>query len=265
MEISKMKIVWLFLALVTTCLLAAPSFSMPNGEVAFKGPQDESFSHENMSEMPPSVAMRAIYAGRGFAIGSNDDFHPVWVMVEQLRFLSPSQVRRHLRENRSIEEIKAEIAKYDETLVYQGYMQLGALHYSLVNIDLTQEEAKIRLNADVNSFYMVGVPCNPPCKSAADPFYSGEKTSKEPVSVSDENFSPWGMLKEKARSIQQFLGKNVLGDDKNGGKTKGDEIVGHISLEIAYRDGAWIGDGELIMDLDQYMGRYTLLLDMSRP
>ena len=89
----------------------------------------------------PQMIVEVIQASKGFALGGNES-HVLRVQVLRLRLLQPSDIRRLLRENKSIGEIRAEIEKTDEVdddaFLYRGYMKLGEIIYELVDINLTE-------------------------------------------------------------------------------------------------------------------------------
>jgi len=144
----------LFLALCMIFLIVAPAYPMPadeNFSNAPKGPAGH--QHEHMAppgsedeRHPPLI--RWVWRGSGFALG-DEEHHLLKIQVANVRSFSPCEARRLLKENKSLEEIRAEIAKGDESFVYLGHILLGETIYKLVDIDLTCEGENAILYAEV--------------------------------------------------------------------------------------------------------------------
>lgn len=92
----------------------------------------------------PQMIVEVIQASKGFALADNES-HVLRVQILRQRQLQPSDIRRLLRENKSIGEIRAEIEKVDVVddgaFLYRGYMKLGENLYELVDINLTDDAA----------------------------------------------------------------------------------------------------------------------------
>ena len=94
------------------------------------------------------MLIRWIWKGSGFALGG-EEHHLLKIQVANVRSFSSHEARRLLKENKSLEEIRAEIAKDDESFVYLGHLLLGETIYKLVDINLTCEGENAILDAEV--------------------------------------------------------------------------------------------------------------------
>jgi len=159
------------LAIMLISLIATPAFSMLSDNVALSPNGDEvplqanapgnppppppyehdEFQHNKppSDETEPIGPIKPIYAGRGVLQDANGEEHLIGIVVEEVKVLKPSQIRHFLRENRSLEEIRAEIAKDDEETIYRGYMWIDGVHYKLIDINLNLGEFNTSLEASI--------------------------------------------------------------------------------------------------------------------
>ncbi len=155
-----MKVVRLASVLVAFCLLAASTLALapPSDKGVPNAYGGEGFSQANMLRDPSSPPIRPAHAGSGFALGTNGT-HLLRIEVARVRVLQPSVIRRLLEENRSLEEIKAEITK-DKGVFFinRGHMRLGEEHYGLVDVNLTNDGTNTSLEAGVVEFHKTAKP-----------------------------------------------------------------------------------------------------------
>ncbi|HII07067.1 MAG TPA: hypothetical protein HA349_07095 [Methanotrichaceae archaeon] len=97
----------------------------------------------------PQVLISIVRSERGFVLGPDNETLPVRLQVEKVRGIDPSQVRRLLRENRTLREIKAEIEGDNQAYNYRGSMRIGRAQYVLDNLNMTSEDPNSTLEADV--------------------------------------------------------------------------------------------------------------------
>ncbi len=144
----------LFLVLCMIFLLVAPAYPMPSDEDYSNapnrpaGPQQEHMAPPGPEDERHPPHIRWVWRGSGFALGV-EEHHLLKIQVANVRSFSPCEARRLLKENKSLEEIRAEIAKGDESFVYLGHILLGESIYKLVDIDLTCEGENATLDAEV--------------------------------------------------------------------------------------------------------------------
>jgi len=158
-----MKIIWL-VALVVTCFLILPALSMPHDEAH---PHLEPRPHENTQFPHPATPkyldhaqIKPALAGVGFALGPNDESHLIRMLIEGAKTPPPPLIRTLLKENKSLEEIKSEISKVNESFSYRGYMRLGDKFYRLIDINLTFEDTNTTLEANIVELQQKMKPCN---------------------------------------------------------------------------------------------------------
>jgi len=96
------------------------------------------------------VPFRVVHRGHGFALKEDsDEFHVLRVHIVRARRIQPIYIRGLMEENKSIEEIRAEIERKEWTPFYRGHLRLGENHYRLDNISIGDLGEDRIVNADV--------------------------------------------------------------------------------------------------------------------
>lgn len=86
---------------------------------------------------------------RGVALRTDGERIPIRLRVEKARGIDPSQVRRLLKENRTLGEIKAEIEGYERAYSYRGNLRLGRAHYLLEDLKIFIDGQNSTLEAEL--------------------------------------------------------------------------------------------------------------------
>jgi hypothetical protein len=105
-------------------------------------------------EIPQLAAIKApitvLHKAQGFALNeSRDEFHVLRTSIIRVRRVQPMRMRDLMETNKSIEDIKAEIAGGDWVPFYKGSLRLGEKNYQLVNISVTETEGNRTFSADL--------------------------------------------------------------------------------------------------------------------
>jgi len=93
---------------------------------------------------PPRPHLQPVLVGHGFAL-AGEEFHVLSVNVIKARVLPPRDIRKLLKENKTIEEIRGELEKNNRIFVYRGHMKFTGQHYALnmTHFDNTSLDADI--------------------------------------------------------------------------------------------------------------------------
>jgi len=148
----------LMVALLMYCLLVSPAFSEPikNGVLGEFPPPDGRLPQEGADydgrQMPIYERWYVVNAEGTFNTDSGNRLPFVLHLVKTVVSIRPSDAMRLLKEDKSLEEIRAEIDKESEAFIYRGYLQLGEVCYRLVDIDLTDDKINLTLNANLVEF-----------------------------------------------------------------------------------------------------------------
>ncbi len=141
----------LCMGVVTALLLSIAGTGVAAAQQVHRGARGLSLAgvaEEISTNEALKVPIRVIHSGYGFAL-SGDEFHVLRMHIVRARHIRPIYIRGLMEENKSIEEIRAEIMGAGWTPFYRGHLRLGENHYLLVNISIgDQGEARI-VNADV--------------------------------------------------------------------------------------------------------------------
>ncbi len=103
------------------------------------------------SSLPP---MNTICVKSGYALGPEGSFfksaRPLRIEIEGMRLLSPAQIKDHLLNRTSLEEIKMLIEEEaDPSYIYRGKIRIDNDYYSLVDVDFRCRDSGTILRANL--------------------------------------------------------------------------------------------------------------------
>jgi hypothetical protein len=141
----------LLLSIVATGVAVSQPVQKGNamGKVAPQGLTPEGVTGATSTNQAIRAApIRVVHSGHGFAL-NGDEFHVLRVHIVRAKRIRPIHVRGLMGENKSIEELRAEIEGAGGRPIYRGHLRLGENHYLLGNVSVDRVGDNRIVNADI--------------------------------------------------------------------------------------------------------------------
>lgn len=145
----KRIIICLWLASLLLAGTGLAQFDKAFSETEPREPMDSRGLMPHRTDFREGIPIEVLYSGRGFALLNNES-HILRLNVESLMPLDPSQIRKLLASNKSLEEISQEIRAKGGEAIHRGGMRLDKIIYPLVNITISPSDDNLtNLSAEV--------------------------------------------------------------------------------------------------------------------